>query len=232
MPQKKNLIVFDIDGTLTDSVKIHQSAFITALQQLGVTEIDSNFKAYKHHTDSYIAKVIYEKSTNLSFDEKKIAEFERLLFENISHEPITEINGALKTIAYLEKETDFEVCYATGSLLKPAEYKLNQIGIQFSPKQLVASNSIFERENIVQTAIENAKEFYKIENFDTIISIGDGLWDLVTAKNLSLEFVGVGSLNREILIENGTKIHLNDLTAFDINEIEKKLGIVRELLNR
>ncbi|WP_162902860.1 HAD family hydrolase [Taibaiella koreensis] len=53
---KQYLIVFDIDGTLTDSVAPHQTAFVTALQQMGITEIDTNFKNYRHHTDKHIAR--------------------------------------------------------------------------------------------------------------------------------------------------------------------------------
>ena len=38
---KKSLIIFDIDGTITDSVKIHQKAFVEALHDLGITNMDS-----------------------------------------------------------------------------------------------------------------------------------------------------------------------------------------------
>ena len=64
---KNNLIVFDIDGTLTESVEIHQKGFINALTHLGVQNIDSNFKEYKHHTDSFIAKEIYENDKSSPF---------------------------------------------------------------------------------------------------------------------------------------------------------------------
>ncbi|MBK9670750.1 MAG: hypothetical protein IPO70_00530 [Bacteroidetes bacterium] len=33
---KAKLAIFDIDGTLTDSVKIHQSAFVKALNNFGL----------------------------------------------------------------------------------------------------------------------------------------------------------------------------------------------------
>ena len=49
--QKKNLIVFDIDGTLTDSVKLHHKVFTEMLHKIGVREIKSEYKSFKHHTD-------------------------------------------------------------------------------------------------------------------------------------------------------------------------------------
>mgnify|MGYP000669299615 CR=1 FL=1 len=55
------LVIFDIDGTLTDTVLLHQKAFTQSLTQLGVQEIDTNYNEYLHHTNSYIAKGIFEK---------------------------------------------------------------------------------------------------------------------------------------------------------------------------
>ncbi|MBL4652608.1 MAG: HAD family hydrolase [Flavobacteriales bacterium] len=216
--KKKNLIVFDIDGTLTDSVGIHQKAFIEALSDLGIEKIDSNFKEYKHHTDSYIAKVIYENDKKELISELKASEFEHHLTKKVIAERIDEIRGATNLIENLENQTDFGVCFATGSLRRPAEFKLKSIGIDFSDKQLVASDDIFERENIVQKAIDNASDFYNVKNFDRIISVGDGLWDLITAKNLGLEFIGVGLTNQKVMAENGTEIHYENLTEFKIKE--------------
>jgi phosphoglycolate phosphatase-like HAD superfamily hydrolase len=219
--KKSKLIVFDIDGTLTESVEIHQKGFIDALTQLGVKKIDSNFKAYKHHTDSFIAKVIYEKDKNTPFSDIEIGKFEAHLLNFIQNYPIAEITGAKKTVEQIEAETDFGICYATGSLLKPAKYKLDSIGLKYNSEQLIASNNIEDRESIVLKAIESAKSFYKTEKFERIISVGDGLWDLKTAQNLNLEFIGIGSKNKELMINNGMENYFEDLTNFEIKNIEQ-----------
>jgi phosphoglycolate phosphatase-like HAD superfamily hydrolase len=213
---KKSLIIFDIDGTITDSVKIHQKAFVEALHDLGITNMDSNFKAYKHHTDSYIAKVIFENDTKEEFTNSKIREFEAFLMKRMSDSKISEILGAKKLIDYLKSKTEFAISYATGSLKKPAEFKLNAIGIDYAKEQLVASNNIFERENIVLQAIKNASVFYGINNFERIISVGDGLWDLKTANNLNIEFIGIGKSNKDILSENGMKYYFDNLEDFKV----------------
>ena len=212
----KTLIVFDIDGTLTDSVKVHQKAFSEMLIEIGVKNINKEFKSFKHHTDSYIAKEIYENNQKSIFSDKKMNEFESGLNEKINKVNINEILGAKELIKKLEKETDLGICYATGSLRRPAEHKLKSIGINFEDIQLVASDKILERENIVQKAIQNAQSHYGIEKFDRIISVGDGLWDLLTAKNLDIEFIGVGLKNKETLIENGAKKIFENLLHFDI----------------
>jgi phosphoglycolate phosphatase-like HAD superfamily hydrolase len=209
--KKQNLLVFDIDGTLTDTVLPHQKAFVQALQQIGVQQIDTNFKSYKHHTDSFIAKEIFEKDTRQPFDSSTLLKFEQHLLNNLIQAlTFTEIAGAKDLLAWLEKETNYAICFATGSLLQPAIYKMEQVGIPFIPSSLVASNQILERENIVKAAIQAAKKRYQVNNFERIISLGDGLWDLKTAQNLSLEFIGVGSKNKAILQKAGAKICLDD----------------------
>ncbi|CAL2076505.1 hypothetical protein T190607A02C_130012 [Tenacibaculum sp. 190524A02b] len=42
------------------------------------------------------------------------------------------------------------------------------------------------------------------------------MWDLLTAKNLNLEFIGIGLKNKKILIDNGAELVLNDLREFEI----------------
>ena len=223
--KKRNLIVFDIDGTLTNSVSIHQKAFTKALGQIGVDKIDSNYKTYKHHTDSYIAKVIYEKNRNKIFVAQIISKFETLLTKNIAEDlGISEIKGAKKLLETIEKNSDYGICFATGSLLKPAILKLQQAGIKFNSKLLVAANEILDREGIVKAAILKAEKYYDVSNFEKIISVGDGLWDLKTALNLSLKFVGVGLKNKDLLLKNGAKVILEDLEAFHISNIESILS--------
>lgn len=209
--KKKNLIVFDIDGTLTDSLPAHKKAFVAALGLIGVENFTPKFKEYKHHTDSYIAKFIYEDATGHPFTEGKMNEFSRHLQAGIIEEMIHEIEGAKQAVRHLEKNSDFGVCFATGSIRKAAVYKLDSVGIGFEKRQLVASDRIIERERIVQMAINQASFVYKNKKFERVISIGDGVWDLAAAQSLGLEFIGVGEENREAMMEKGANVVLTDL---------------------
>lgn len=47
------------------------------------------------------------------------------------------------------------------------------------------------REEIVRQAIESSLCFYRIERFSRIVSIGDGTWDVNTARSLRPPFVGI-----------------------------------------
>lgn len=216
MPAKKNLVVFDIDGTLTDSVTQHQAGFVQALQQLGVQEINQDFHAYKHHTDLHIARTIYEAALPARFDTAAVSRFESLLYDHIAAAgSLQEIKGAKQFVTFLEKETDFGVCYATGSMLRPAVFKLQAAGITFDPVQLATSNYREERAAIVQEAIRNARLYYNQSEFEKIIAFGDGIWDLKTAQELGVGFVGIGVKNKTAMEAAGMQWHGNDFTELD-----------------
>ena len=216
---KRNLIVFDIDGTLTNTVQLHQAAFRKALHSIDAGIFNDQFSSYKHHTDMHIAKTIYEYGTKKDFDKAVCNRFEAHLYELLFADEIKEIAGSGAMIKDIEAQTDFGVCYATGSLYRPAKLKLERIGVDFEELQLAASNNIEEREKIVEKAIENAKKHYQVERFDRIISFGDGLWDLKTANNLSLEFVGIGESNKAILETNGMQRHYSDFSKMVLSEL-------------
>jgi phosphoglycolate phosphatase-like HAD superfamily hydrolase len=216
---KKNLIVFDIDGTLTDSAEIHKQAFTESLHEVGVKEVPQNFRAFRHHTDSFIAKDIVERETGATFSSEMQQRFEELLYEKIIQQSIQEIPGAQQLVTNIENHEEWEACFATGSLYRPAEYKLQSIGITSHSLQTVASDKFHKRESIVQQAITNAQEFHNVEEFARIIAFGDGIWDLKTAEVLGLEFIGVGETHKKRLQDHGCTFHVNDFRTITVEEL-------------
>lgn len=225
--KKKNLIVLDIDDTLTSSEKKHTDSLLYAMNQMGIYEIDTNWKNYKNATDSYIVKVNYEKTFNKEFSLDLLVDFENIMTTRfLEYEDSKEIVGAKKMVDFIVNETEFGVCYATGSLFKPALLKLQQAAINFSEEVLEASNKILTREGIVNSAIDKAKEIYDVENFEHIISFGDGLWDVTTAKNLGVHFVGVNEKNKMDFEAQKVAYFINDWTEFDLKEAKNIFNII------
>ncbi|WP_196888745.1 HAD family hydrolase [Aureivirga sp. CE67] len=210
------LIIFDIDGTLTDSIPIYKKIYREMISEIGIKEFNADFDNYKHHSDSFIAKEIFETATGENFTKEKLEELEEIMYSKIINFDFEEIKGAKKLIENLQANSHIAICYATGSLEKTAKYRLKSIGIRFEKEQLVGSNNFYSREEIVSQAIENAKKFYDVEDFEQIISVGDGLWDLKTAQNLNIDFIGIGNVNKQKMLENGMTKHFEDLTNFEI----------------
>lgn len=221
-----HLIVFDIDDTLTKSEYQHTSAYVNAMKAFGITEINQNWSTYKHHTDSYILSKNYENNLDSKFEFSFIPSFENRMTDlMLSLNKVSEIKGAKSMMTHITTQTNYAVAFATGSLLKPAIIKLQQAEIVFDEKLVVGSNEIFTREGIVQKAIDQAKEFYHVNSFENIISVGDGIWDLNTAQNLELHFLGIGLKNYGDFEKAGIKAHIKDWDDFDLSQIEQIFGI-------
>ncbi len=227
-----NLIVFDIDDTLTKSEYQHQLAYVNTMKEFGINKINKNWKEYKHHTDSFILKENYENNLSEKFDFSFIENFENRMTELIqSLSKVSEIKGAKKIIDYFTNKPDYAISFATGSLLKPAFIKLNQSEIKYNKNLVVGSNEIYEREGIVKRAINQAKKFHKVESFNNIISVGDGIWDFKAARNLGLYFIGFGIKNYTDFEKEGIRVHIKDWSEFDLFKNEKKLGIKNTIVN-
>lgn len=213
MTKPNTLLVFDIDGTLTDTTQIYTRVFLEAMTQIGAGPFNEKVGPFKHHTDSYIAKFLYEQQTGKPYNTQAAIDFENAIATLLSQETIKEIDGAGALLKQLAQQTQLGICFATGSLLKTAQMKLDAIGVMYNTKQLVASDLLEERTQIVQQAIDNACEFYGVSHFNRIVSLGDGLWDLKTAQALNIDFIGVGNENVEVLQQHGMEKHVVDFTT-------------------
>ena len=223
---KKNLIVFDIDDTLTKSENQHQEAYVNTMIDFGITKINQDWKSYPNVTDSHILKLNYEANFNKEFKLSFIPDFEKRMTDRmLTLAKTEEIKGASKIVDFFMKETDYAICFATGSLLQPALIKLTQANINFVPDLVEASNTIYTRENIVKSAIKKAKSYFQVKEFEKIISVGDGIWDLKTARNLGVHFLGIRDKNLADFKRENIKSHITDWDNFDFNKIQTELEI-------
>ncbi len=195
MPSK--LVVFDIDGTLTDSVAIHQQCFYQTLSRFNFTRIDENWSGYAHHTDSYIFVENYLTNYGAYPDSEDFRDVDvclhQFMEQAVAQKHINLLPGAGRFVHQLEDDTDYALVYATGSMRKAAELKLADAGLQVDNRLLASASEFCQRENIVRNAIERAQRHYAVNHFDKITVLGDGVWDLLTARNLGLDFIGIGS---------------------------------------
>ncbi len=194
---KNYLIIFDIDGTLTNSVQIHQQCYQEALEAMDVAQARNNFSDYLHHTDRYIFREIYHARIGQYPSQEHIAEFYTHISSKFNHsvidQQVEEIEGARSFISHVLNPAGVPYVFATGSILEPALQKLAGFEIDDVTDRLAASDDIDSREDIVTQAVKKAQQYYNQQDFEHKIILGDGIWDYLTAQKLSMSFLGIGN---------------------------------------
>jgi phosphoglycolate phosphatase-like HAD superfamily hydrolase len=193
-----NLVLFDIDGTLVNSNEVDAICYVRSVQEeFGLEKIDDRWETYKHATDSGIFEEIFERFFSRKPSEPEIsrtvARLVRLLAEYHSRKPamFDEIGGAGETLQMLKCLPDWRIGIATGAWKESASFKLNSAGIKYEGLPIVTGSDAKTREEILLKCVDASKNQYGIAEFEKIVSVGDAVWDLKTASNLKLGFIGI-----------------------------------------
>ena len=220
-----NLVIFDVDGTLCDTFNIDVDCFLESVANLyGITEPNTDWAKYPTVTDLAITICILEERLNRQPDEDEIQDFKNhslaLLEDYRTKEPwrFKEIEGASQILPKLNQESEWKVAIASGCFRDSGTLKLKAAGIDVEDFPAAFAEDAFMREEILQSVVLKALKLYQQNHFERIVSVGDGLWDVRTARNLMLPFLGRNSgEGKEKLIGAGATHVIKDFT--DYNEL-------------
>jgi phosphoglycolate phosphatase-like HAD superfamily hydrolase len=222
------LLIFDIDGTLTDTKEVDDDCFISAfLDEYKIALKNIDWTTFTNVTDYGLFLDIYSSAFNKKPTENDRLNFQRRFFEYLdiqlksNPEKFKSVNGASNFINYCLEHTNFKIAFATGGWQYSANLKLQAAKIFNSEIPMSSSDILFRRQNILLEAIEKSKHHYKTKTFDKIIYFGDGVWDYKTTSELEIEFIGVDIKDDKKLERLGVENIINDFT-----DIAKVLSIV------
>lgn len=217
-----DLVIFDLDGTLTDTTQVDEHAIVGALQDvLGVTGLSTDWSTYVHSTDAGIVhEVIAANRGGVSDDDLDAVQsrfFE--IMENFytsSPELFRPLPGATDVLHRLG-EQGVATAIATGSWRESALFKLRVGGIRHAGVPLASSNDDHSRSEIIKVAIGRAQQQHGVESFERIIYVGDGMWDARASKNLGIRFIGVARNGQaELMRKAGVGDVIEDLTKIEL----------------
>jgi len=193
------LAIFDIDGTLTNTNSVDNECFLKALSEAhAITEINTDWATYPHTTDSGITLHIFQEKFGRSPDETELAKFKSCFVNMLSDQyqsdssSFAEIAGAYIALNRLKRESDWAVAIATGCWRESALLKLRAAKIDIDGIPAAYAEDGLSREEILQAAVSQSLKQYSLTSFGKVVSIGDGLWDVRTARRLNFTFLGVG----------------------------------------
>ena len=218
------LAIFDIDGTLTETNKIDSECFIKAFYDSHrITDFETDWTKYQHVTDSGIVTEIFEKKLKYALSKKDFITFKKCFIENLEESAdknansFAEIANAKVMLEELKLEQDWAIALATGCFYDSAEFKLKTAKINIGYLPMATADDAVSREEILQIAIKKSLDFYKQKEFVKIVSVGDGVWDVRTAKNLNIDFIGIASGQRaDKLRQEGAKLIVENFKDYRI----------------
>ncbi len=210
-----NLVIFDIDGTLTETDHVDDICFVQALADAhSITEVSTDWAGYPHTTDSAIMFHIFQEKFNRTPDDAELLKFKSCFVSLMQgylgkdSSLFTEIGGASLMLWRLNQEPEWRVAIASGGWRVSATFKLKVAGIEVDDFPSAFADDGFSREEILQSAVSRAQVLYQQSHFDRIVSVGDGLWDARTARNLKFPFLGIGHGEGEIKLRRAGATHV------------------------
>ncbi len=216
------LAIFDIDGTLTNTNNVDNECFVKALSEAhAITEIDTDWAAYPHTTDSGITLHIFQERFGRNPDDTELDKFKYCFVNMLTEQYQTnlssfdEIVGASTALSRLKREADWAVAIATGCWRESALLKLRAAKIDIEGIPAAYAEDGLSREEILRAAVSQSLEQYGLSAFEKIVSIGDGLWDVHAARRLDFAFLGVGyGESAAMLHQAGAKHVIEDFSDY------------------
>lgn len=211
------LIVFDIDGTLTDTMDVDVECFERAVREVVGVEIPTTWAAFDEITDPAIVATACRMAGLPVPDDhtlRRAATRTGELLEQagkVAPARFSPMPGA-STIFDRLRALGCRVAMATGAWRPSAEVKLAASGIADASVPLATSSEHAARADIIREAVSRAGGGGTAQT----VYVGDGVWDGRAALELGYRFVGVGSEERaERLAAVGAAFVVPDLREVD-----------------
>lgn len=198
-----HLVMFDIDGTLVQSLAVDSHCFEMALRDAAdIQEFNSDWTTYLHTTDSYILNHLFFNRHGRLPGSRDIDLFQNAYCSHLKHarlqspDSFNATPGAEKFLFNLRRDPRFAVSIATGGRRQSAEFKLACARLAVEKIPFASAEDGVSREQIMNESRRRSEEVYK-NNFSGVTYFGDGIHDLKASKNLGYNFIGIAYGGRE-----------------------------------
>lgn len=195
-----NLALFDVDGTLIHSGGVYTEGMIRQLHRhFGVRVREIPWLEFEHVTDSYVVAELVRRHRGREAEPAEMTAYREAYVEELralrerSPENFREIAGARAALRDLASRGDWAVALATGGTRGAATAKLRWAGFEIDHLPGGFAEDGVSREEILRAAIARAAAHHGVDAFERVVSVGDGIWDVRTARTLGLEFVAIVS---------------------------------------
>ena len=194
-----HLVMFDIDGTLTETMKVDEECFVRSFKDVfDFATIDTDWSHYPRTTDSGIFHDVFKSRIGRSPAAHEVSRFRQhfvqLLAAASSQSPFAPVAGADRLLSRLTQGGLHRVSLATGGWRDSARLKMASAGMCFDDPAASADDAL-DRESIMRLSRQRAAERYG-ESFACTVYVGDGVWDARACRSVGVPFIGIGTGSR------------------------------------
>lgn len=216
----QRIAVFDIDGTLTDTMDVDVECYETAVREVLELDIPATWADFDEITDTAIVEQACELAGRPPPGEglrRQAAERVAALLEQALEgfpERFRPIPGARNVFGAL-RDAGWEVAMGTGAWRPSAQVKLRGAEIPTAGVPLATSTEHRARTDIIREAVTRAG----VAPEARVVYVGDGVWDGRAAGRLGYRFLGVGqgARARDLTAAGASRV-IPDLTPSGVLE--------------
>ena len=191
------LVIFDIDGTLTQTMKADEECFVRSLAEVcDFSDVDSDWSRYKHTTD-------FGHFPRDSQDSHRTASHHQTRLHGFASTSLLCLHG-LHPKLLLRQSQERLCCFHAWLIARSiALHLLPGRGLTRLVSRwqvLVCATTIIRRrratmrlidESIIRLSMRRAAERYG--GLGSTVYVGDGVWDARACRNVGIPFVGIGT---------------------------------------
>jgi phosphoglycolate phosphatase-like HAD superfamily hydrolase len=205
------LVIFDVDGTLTDTMAVDARCFLRTFQDVcGFTGVDPDWSRYQNATDAGIFHEVFAARNGRPPSSNETASFRDHLvglFRSAAGESrFSAIAGAAHLLARLDQSGDHAVALATGCWGESARVKMASAGMDYDAYPSASADDAPQRESIMQLVVQRAAVRYGC--FDDSVYVGDGVWDARACRALGVPFIGIGRTHQADRLRKEGAVHV------------------------
>ena len=207
-------VIFDMDGTIVDSLPFHHKAWRIFFQENKVEDFSKKLKRYKGGGTLDLMRAVYGDIYSIA-ELKKMSDDKEIIFRKIYKGNIKPIDGFLEFILYL-KSKKIQLGLASNAIKKNVTLTLNELGIHDLFDSIICGDEVnFGKPN--PEMFDKTINRFNIKK-DNCIIFEDSIEGINAAINAGINVIGVTSSSSSDILNNAGCIKsINDYEKFDLS---------------
>ena len=209
-------IIFDMDGTIVDSLPYHHEAWKIFFNENKVENFSEKLNQYKGGGTLDLMRTVYGNQYSKK-ELKKMSEDKEMIFRKIYKGEIKQILGFKKFLDEL-KSKDIMVGLASNAIRKNVSMIINELGIYDHFDSVICGDEVTKGKPNPEMFNETIDRF-NINKSECLI-FEDSLEGVLAAKNSGIKVIGItSSSSNKVLTDAGCAMAISDYLDFKLSDI-------------